>query len=63
MQEGKSQALTVADVARIYKLSIWTVYRRVEDGTLKPFRIGRALRFDAEDVAATFLRVRKAVEE
>lgn len=47
--------LTVADIASKFNVSRATVYRRIKDGTLTPYRLGpRVIRFDAAEVAEAF---------
>lgn len=36
--------LTIAEVARLKKVSVYTVRRRIADGTLPAVRIGRLIR-------------------
>jgi excisionase family DNA binding protein len=47
-----SRRLTVEDVAARWEVSIRTVRRLVDRGELKCLRIGRQMRFTAEDLAA-----------
>lgn len=50
-------SLTIADIANRYNVSRSTVYRRIKDGTLTPYRLGpRAIRLDAAEVATAFQR-------
>lgn len=47
--------LSVADVAAAYNVSPTTIYRRIKDGTLTPYRLGaRTIRLDAAEVAEAF---------
>lgn len=47
--------LTIADLTRLHNVSRSTIYRRIDDGTLKAYRFGpRIIRFDAAEVAAAF---------
>lgn len=47
--------LTIADLMRDHNVSRSTIYRRINDGTLKAYRLGpRVIRFDATEVAAAF---------
>ena len=47
--------LTIADVAKLYNVSISTIRRRIKDGTLKTYRLGsRVVRIDAADALAAF---------
>ena len=49
--------LTIADVAMRYGVSVSTIRRRIQDGTLKAFRVGpRSVRVDATDALAAFRR-------
>jgi excisionase family DNA binding protein len=42
--------LTVADICERFNISRATVYRQVNAGALRPFKIGRATRFRPSDV-------------
>lgn len=47
--------LTVADIATNYNVSRATIYRRIKDGTLNPYRVGpRSTRFIEAEVSAAF---------
>lgn len=46
--------LTLPEVAERYRVSKSFLYKRVESGELPHFRIGRYLRFDADDVDQWF---------
>lgn len=49
--------LTIADVAKLYNVSVSTIHRRIKDGTLKAFSVGpRSTRVDAADAHAAFRR-------
>ncbi len=52
VQEQPQTLLKVADVARLLRVSPWTVYRRAADGSLPSLRIGSSgpLRFTADAV-------------
>ena len=46
-------SITIPDVMRLHNVSRSTIYRRINDGTLKAYRFGpRIIRFDAAEVAA-----------
>lgn len=48
-------SLTIADVTRLHNVSRSTIYRRIQDGTLRAYKFGpRLVRFDAAEVAAAF---------
>lgn len=50
-------SLTIADTAKLYNVSVSTIYRRIKDGTLTPYRLGsRTVRLDAAEVAEAFRR-------
>ena len=42
--------LTIAEVAELLRVHPMTVYRMIKQGDIPSFRIGRALRFDAEQL-------------
>lgn len=44
--------LTVSDAARYMNCSRWTVYRLIQDGALKPLKVGSRLRFRPSDLDA-----------
>ncbi len=44
--------LTIKDVMTRLQVSRATIYRLIERGELKPFKIGRSLRFDEQDLDA-----------
>jgi excisionase family DNA binding protein len=44
--------LTIKDVMTRLQVSRATIYRLIERGELKPFKIGRSLRFDEHDLDA-----------
>lgn len=44
------QPYTVAEVALILRVSKMTVYRLVNDGTLRAHRFGRSVRIDMKDL-------------
>jgi excisionase family DNA binding protein len=46
----KSQFLTVAEVARILRISNMTVYRLISAGQLPAVRVGKSYRLREEDV-------------
>jgi excisionase family DNA binding protein len=46
----KSQFLTVAEVARVLRISNMTVYRLISSGQLAAVRIGKSYRLREEDV-------------
>ncbi|WP_278234758.1 helix-turn-helix domain-containing protein [Isoptericola sp. AK164] len=45
---------TLAETARRYGVAERTIRRRVYDGTLRAYRIGRLLRVDLDDAEASF---------
>lgn len=49
---GRSQFLTVAEVARVLRVSKMTVYRLISNGQLPAVRVGRSYRLREEDVDA-----------
>lgn len=52
---AKPEYVTITDLADIYNVSRATIYRRIKDGTLTPYRIGgRTIRFDLSEVEAAF---------
>lgn len=51
--------LTVKEVADRLAVSESTVFRLLRSGKLRPIKLGRALRFDEQDVAA-FIEQQKA---
>ena len=42
--------MTASDVARHVGVNVRTVYRRVQDGSIPCYRIGRLIRFKQEEV-------------
>jgi len=46
----KSQFLTVAEVARVLRISNMTVYRLISSGQLQAVRVGKSYRLREEDV-------------
>ena len=46
----KSQFLTVAEVARVLRISNMTVYRLISSGQLPAVRVGKSYRLREEDV-------------
>lgn len=52
---GTSRELdTPAEVAKRYRVSLKTIYRRCADGTLPTYRVGRQLRIDLAAAEAAF---------
>lgn len=49
-QQGKTQFLTVAEVAALMRVSKMTVYRLVHNGELPAVRVGRSFRVHAKAV-------------
>lgn len=49
-QQGKTQFLTVAEVATLMRVSKMTVYRLVHNGELPAVRVGRSFRVHAKAV-------------
>ena len=49
-QYGKSQFLTVSEVARQLRVSNMTVYRLINSGQLPAVRIGKSFRLREEDI-------------
>lgn len=48
-------SLTIAEVGQAHNVSRSTIYRRIQDGTLKAYKFGpRLVRLDAAEVAAAF---------
>jgi len=47
---GLQRRLTVTEVANLLAVSIRTVHRLVRDGRLRPFRVGRQLRFSLDEI-------------
>lgn len=48
--------VTIAEVGKLYGISRSTIIRRMNDGTLKAYKLGpRLVRFDAAEVAAALL--------
>jgi hypothetical protein len=41
---GKALALTPLEFATLHGISVWTVYRRCDDGTLKHRKLGKGRR-------------------
>jgi putative molybdopterin biosynthesis protein len=54
----ETRSLTVRDVARRLNVSKPHVYRLASEGVLPAFRVGRAVRVDADELAA-WLREQK----
>lgn len=52
----RNELLTLKDVMSRLKLSRATIYRLIEQGELKPFKIGHSLRFEEQDLAAFIAR-------
>jgi len=50
------ELLTLKDVMTRLKLSRATIYRLIEQGELRPFKIGHSLRFEESDLAAFIAR-------
>jgi putative molybdopterin biosynthesis protein len=50
--------LTIKDVMTRLQVSRATIYRLIERGELKPFKIGRSLRFDEQDLNS-FIALKK----
>ena len=50
VQYTKSQFLTVAEVARVLRISNMTVYRLISSGQLPAVRVGKSYRLREEDV-------------
>jgi excisionase family DNA binding protein len=50
VQYTKSQFLTVAEVARVLRISNMTVYRLISAGQLPAVRVGKSYRLREEDV-------------
>lgn len=50
--EDAPDVLTVDELAEILRVSRWSVYERVRDGSLPALHLGRALRFSRAAVAA-----------
>lgn len=50
IQYTKSQFLTVAEVARVLRISNMTVYRLIGAGQLPAVRVGKSYRLREEDV-------------
>lgn len=48
--ERPSQLMTMADAAEFLAVSVDTVRRRVADGSIRGYRVGRAIRVSADDV-------------
>lgn len=46
----KSQFMTVAEVARVLRISNMTVYRLISSGQLAAVRVGKSYRLREEDV-------------
>jgi excisionase family DNA binding protein len=46
----KSQFMTVAEVARVLRISNMTVYRLISSGQLQAVRVGKSYRLREEDV-------------
>lgn len=47
--------ISVNELSSAYNVSRSTIYRRIDDGTLKAYRFGpRTIRFDAAEVEAAF---------
>jgi excisionase family DNA binding protein len=49
--EGREEALKVQEVAELLGVSDRHIYELVADGTLPAFRVGKAIRFDPQDLA------------
>jgi len=49
--ERMPHALRASELAKILSTSKMTIYRRVEQGTIPYFRVGRLIRFDPQAVA------------
>lgn len=47
----QDELLTLKDVMSRLKLSRATIYRLIEQGELRPFKIGHSLRFEERDLA------------
>lgn len=48
--ERPSKLMTMADAAEFLAVSVDTVRRRVADGSIPGYRVGRAIRVSADDV-------------
>lgn len=51
----RTQALSIRDAAEAFGVSTDTIRRRIADGTLPAFKVGRVIRIRPEDVDA-FMR-------
>jgi excisionase family DNA binding protein len=60
--ESREEALNVHQVAELLGVSEKKVYRLAAGGVLPAFRVGKAIRFDAQDVA-DWLRRKKPSDE
>ncbi|MNK66967.1 Helix-turn-helix domain protein [compost metagenome] len=58
----REDLLTLKDVMSRLKLSRATIYRLIEQGELKPFKIGQSLRFEEQDLAAFIARKKEPPE-
>src|SRR5215470_2385917 len=56
--EGRKEALDVHQMAELLKVSEQHVYELAADGSLPSFRVGKAVRFDPQDIA-DWLRKKK----
>ncbi len=44
LDEGDPAVLTVDEVAAELRVSSWTIYQRIKDGSLRSIRVGRLIR-------------------
>jgi excisionase family DNA binding protein len=49
--------LSLADAAELLDVSLKTVRRRIADGTLPAYRVGKLIRIRREDLDALFVRM------
>ncbi len=50
MRNIDKKLLTIKEVCEYLNVSKPTIYRLIKEGKLKPIKIGRATRFDKEDI-------------
>lgn len=50
--EREPDVLTIPEVAAHLRCSTWSVYKRIEEGSLHAFRVGRLLRVHRTDLEA-----------
>ena len=60
--EGLKEALDVHQMAELLSVSKRHIYELAADGSLPSFRVGKAVRFDPQDIA-DWLRKRKPPQE